>query len=73
MAVIFNQAVKHDRHQFFPGVAVAFDDANAENYFVAAGWAVATEETPVFVYPEGSVEIDTDAVFAETGRKVLEV
>lgn len=72
MAIKFNQAVKHGALQFFPGVSVAFEDASAEAYFVAAGWAEVTADAPVHTYPLGTVEIDPEAVFAETGRKVLE-
>lgn len=73
MAIIFNQAVKHGPHQFFPGVPVAFEDDRAEEYFVAAGWADAAGDAPIHTYHAGSVEVDPETVIASTGRKVLEV
>jgi hypothetical protein len=71
MAIKFTSPVKHGRHQFIPGVPLAFDDARAEEYFVAAGWAEATQDDAVHTYPEGSVEIDPETVFSGTGQKVL--
>lgn len=72
MAIKFNQAVKHERLQFIPGVALKFKDAKAEDYFVAAGWAEKTKEKPAHTYEKGSVEIDPDTISADTGKKVLE-
>lgn len=51
-AVVFNQTVKHGRHEFLPKVAVAFEDPDAAPYFVAAGWAAYTADDPVRVYSD---------------------
>lgn len=67
MAVIFNQTVRHGRHIFVPGAPVAFTDG-VEDYFVAAGWASVTSDSPVFTYED--VEIDPLTRFAENGRYV---
>lgn len=67
MAIIFNQAVKHDRFQFIPGVALEIP--GAEHYFVACGWASETSSDPVFTY-EG-VEYDSNARSGDTGKHVL--
>jgi len=71
MAIKFNQVVKHDRIQFFPGVSVTFEDVNAEAYFIALGWADATTEAPVHTYAADEVAIDTTTRVAETGALVL--
>lgn len=63
---------KQTGQSFLPGIALAFDDPQAEDFFVAAGWAETTKETPIFTYPEGTVEIDPETVHASTGVKVLE-
>lgn len=70
MAVIFNQSVKHGRVQFLPGVAVAFEDADAEPYFIAAGWADETKDEPVHTYGLGEVDADPLTRFGETGKFV---
>lgn len=69
-SIIFNQAVKHGRIQFIPGVAVAFEDADAVPYFVAAGWAEASDEEPKHTYPLGEVDVDPLTRSAETGQFV---
>lgn len=71
MAIIFNQSVKHGRLQLIPTVPLAFQDERAEEFFVAAGWAEATDQEPIHTYPAGSVAIDPDTVFAGTNQKVL--
>lgn len=71
MAIIFNQAVKHDRLEFLPGAPVAFEDKDAEPYFVALKWAEKTTKKPLRTYSKHEVAIDRDAVNADTGRKVL--
>ena len=67
MAIEFNQPVKHGRQQFIPGVSVAFDDPDAEPYFIAAGWASPTTVTPLFTYTEASVQVDPLTRFPSGG------
>ena len=65
---------RHGRLMIAPAVATSFEDPNAEEYFVAMGWAEETNEAPVVEYPEGSVEVDPETVFADgpkKGQKVL--
>ena len=69
MAVKFLSPTKHGTQTFVPGVALAFDDARAEDYFVAAGFAEATKDKPAMTYPEGTVEIDPATVFADGPSK----
>jgi hypothetical protein len=70
MAIQFNQAVKHGTLQLLPNVPVAFDDAGAEAYFTAAGWAEATDAEPVHTYPEGSAVVDPLTRFGDSGEYV---
>lgn len=72
MPIIFNQVVKHDRIQFFPGVPVAFEDPLADAFFTALGWADATSDTPVHTYSADEVVIDPETRVAETGALVIE-
>jgi len=73
MPIKFKEAVKHGTNTFPPTVALAFEDDRAEEYFVAAGWAEQTDDDPIMApYPEGTVTIDPDTVFAGTANKVLE-
>ncbi len=65
MAIIFKEPVLHGRIQFLPGVPVAVP--GAEHYFVAAGWASTTTETPVFSYND--VEYDSNAT--QDGKLLL--
>lgn len=71
MAVKFNQPVKHGSVQLVPGVAVAFEDPDADPYFIAAGWAEATTDDPVFTYTEEQINVDPLARSAETGGYIL--
>ena len=68
MTIKFNQRVKHDRLDFFPGVAL--DIPGAEHYFIACGWASETTEEPVAVYDD--VEFDPETRHGDTGKLVLE-
>ena len=69
MAVKFLSSTKHGTQMFVPGVALAFDDPRAEDYFVAAGFAEMTKEKPAMTYLEGTVEIDPATVFADGPSK----
>lgn len=74
MAVEFHSVTKHDKLQIAPSISIAFEDEGAEAYFIAAGWAVETEDEPVMTFPEGSVTIDPETTFgtgAQRGQKVL--
>lgn len=74
MALKFKETIKHGRETILPGVAVAFEDTNAEPYFSALGWAETTSDAPVHTYSAEAVAIDPDAVFADgpdKGRKIL--
>lgn len=71
MALKFNQVVRHDRVQFLPGVAVAFEDPRAEAYFTALGWADPATDAPVYTYTADEVAIDPETRVAATGALVL--
>lgn len=73
MAVKFNQPVKHDRLQFFPDVAIAFEDANADAYFINAGWAESTDDAPVHTYSAEEVVIDVETVHGDGPNRGLPV
>lgn len=65
MAIKFSGPTRHGHHTFAPTIALAFDDEDAETYFVKAGFAEATNDEPVMTYPAGSVEIDPETVFGD--------
>lgn len=71
MAVKFitKGVVKHGKHSFAPGVVYGFEDADAEPYFIAAGWAEASNEKPVHVFTVGEVDIDPATAFGSGPRK----
>jgi len=76
MAIKFTTAgiVKHGKLSFAPGVAYAFEDKDAEPYFIAAGWAEATHDAPVHTYSLGEIDIDPATVFgggSNKGKPVL--
>ncbi|WP_225206243.1 hypothetical protein [Novosphingobium huizhouense] len=71
MAVYFKHRFKHGSLDLLPGLPLAFEDDRAEEYFICAGAADATADAPVVTYPAGSVEIDTETVFAGTETRVL--
>ena len=75
MAIKFNQPVKHGAVQLLPGIALAFEDADAEAYFTKAGWAEVTSDEPVFTYDAEAIAVDPEAVFGDgptKGQRVLE-
>lgn len=74
MAVKFHQPanggqILHGREVFIPGVSLAFEDPDAEPFFIKAGWAEATEEPPALTYSQERVSIDPEAVFADGPSK----
>ncbi len=71
MAIKFTTAgvVKHGKHSFAPGVPYAFEDADAEPYFIAAGWAERTKEPSVHTFTLGEVDIDPATVFGGGDRR----
>lgn len=74
MAILFNQPVKHGAVQLLPGVPLGFADPDAEPYFIKAGWASSTVDSPAFVYDAEVVSVDPETVFADganKGRRVL--
>lgn len=76
MAIKFTTAgiVKHGKQSFAPGVPYAFEDADAEPYFIAAGWAAPTKEKPVHTFTLGEIDIDPATVFGggdKRGQPVL--
>lgn len=73
MAVIFSEVTKHGGHTFLPNAVLGFEDAGAEDYFVACGWASRSTEEPTYVYPEGSVEIDPETRHNESGLLVQDM
>lgn len=75
MAVKFKAAAKKNGQTFIPGVAMAFEDDDAEGYLVRAGFAEEAKEDPVVTFPVGTWPVDTDTTFADgdqKGRKVME-
>lgn len=74
-SIIFNQPVRHGDVQFLPGVPVGFEDPDAVPYFTGTGWAEASAETPVHIYPKSVIDIDPATIFAhgpKKGQRVLE-
>lgn len=69
MAIKFTKLVKHGRFAFAPGVSYAFEDADAEPYFKAAGWAEDTADAPVMTLTLGEVDIDPATIFAAGTNK----
>lgn len=72
MALIFNQFVRHDRVEIPADVPVAFEDKDAEPYFLKLGWAEATTKKPRRTYSQDEVAIDPETTDAATGARVLE-
>jgi hypothetical protein len=76
MAVKFNQTVRHGTMQFAKGSVIAFEDRDAEPYFIAAGWAEPSTAAPAITYDIGAVDIDPETVFGDgqnKGQRVLNV
>ena len=76
MAVIFNQGVLHDKVFLLPGIALGFEDPDADAYFVNNGWASLTKDTPVFTYNAGAISVDADAVVGtgpNRGQRVMDL
>jgi len=74
MAVKFHSPTLHGTIRFVPGVPLAFEDPDAEDYFEAAKFADYTDEEPVMTYGLGEVDIDPETVFgsgANVGDLVL--
>lgn len=71
MAIKFTTpgVVKHGKLSFAPGVAYAFEDPDAEPYFIAAGWAAKTKEAPVHTFTLGEIDIDPATVFGSGDKK----
>lgn len=69
-SIEFNQSVRHGPVQFIPGVPVAFEDPDAAPYFIAAGWAAASDAAPVHVYDAGTIDVDPLTRVAGTGAFV---
>jgi hypothetical protein len=57
-AVIFKNLTKHGTLTFLPSVPLAFEDADAAPYFIACGWAEATDQEPLHTYLAGEVDVD---------------
>jgi hypothetical protein len=71
MAIKFLFPTRHGTKEFVPNISLGFEDEGAEEYFTEAGLAEATDTPPGYIYPEGSVEIDREAVHASTGKPVF--
>lgn len=71
MAIKFTTAgvVKHGKLSFAPGVSYAFEDTDAEPYFIAAGWASPTKDAPVHTFTLGEIDIDPGTVFGGGDKK----
>lgn len=75
MAIMFitTGIVKHGKQSFAPGVPYAFEDADAEPYFIAAGWAKKTKDAPVHTFTLGEVDIDPATVFGGGDKRGMAV
>ena len=60
MAMKFSERVLHDRIELLPGLSLAFEDPDAEPYFIACGWGSPTDEEPVRTYSQEEVSVDAD-------------
>lgn len=69
MAIKFTSPTKHGAITFVPGVSLAFEDKDAEPYFIAAGFAEVTKDKPVMTYAQGEVDIDPETVFGDGPNK----
>lgn len=69
MTVKFKEAVKQNTYLLPPGVALAFEDDHAEDYFKEMSWAEDSTEEPVFTYPKGSVDIHPETIHGTGGKK----
>jgi len=69
MAIKFTSPTRHGTITFVPGVALAFEDKDAEPYFIAAGFAEATKDEPMMTYALGDVDIDPETIFADGPNK----
>lgn len=71
MTIKFTGPTRHGTHTFPPGVALAFEDPGAEEYFCKADFAKESSAEPTFTYPVGSVVIDPETVRADNSKRVL--
>lgn len=69
MAIKFKELIRHGREQLVPGIALGFEDPDAEPYFLAVGWAEETDEEPVRVYSQEEIDIDPLTVYGDEGPK----
>lgn len=69
MPVIFKESILHDRTRLMPGVSLAFEDPDAEAYFVAAGWADATKAKPVHTYSQEEIAVDPTTTYGDGPKK----
>jgi hypothetical protein len=71
-ALIFREPVKHGRVLLPVNTPVAFEDPDANPYFINAGWASETDEEPQLTYSAEEIEVDPETVHAGTLRRVLD-
>ncbi len=69
MTIKFNQTVRHGRLEFNPDVPLAFEDKDAEPYFIAAGWAEETKSKPARTYAQDEVPIDPATIHGDGPNK----
>lgn len=69
MAIKFNQNVKHGRFEFMADQVLAFDDKDAEPYFIAAGWAESSSKKPARTYAADEVDIDPATIHGDGPNK----
>jgi hypothetical protein len=62
MNIIFNQAVKHGKREFVPGVVYGVS-AEAGAYFLATGWASETADPAVVTVDAAETEIDPNTIW----------
>lgn len=74
MSIKFSSPTLHGTAKFAPGISTAFEDADAEPYFIAAFGAETTDEPPVMTYSLGEVDIDPQTIFGngpQVGQLVI--
>jgi hypothetical protein len=68
--VVFGGRVKHGRVDFHPVVVYEFEDPDAANYFITAGWASDAGDVPTDVLVSAAeVEIDPATVWGSGENK----
>jgi len=70
MAVKFSSVTLHGKERFLPDIPLAFEDPDAEPYFIACGWAEKTTEEPKYTYSQDEVSVDLDTIHSDSRAPV---